>query len=299
MDIDAVERGLERSTDYEAWADVLARYFDAHDLHFGHGTDNAGDEAFWLIRHLQRWREDAWARPVDAGLIPDALRLARRRVVERIPMAYLLGEAWFAGLRFKVSPDVLIPRSPMAELIERQFEPWCALEPGDEVLDVGTGSGCLAVATAHHCAEVRVDATEITEEALEVAAENVARHGLGGRVDLIRADLFPRFGKRYRVIISNPPYVPAHELAALPPEYAHEPSAALVGGVTGIEPAQRLLERARQHLTTDGVLIVEVGDAADALTAAHPKLMAVWLEFERGGEGVFAITSEELRQSGF
>lgn len=299
MDIGTLRSSLERADSYDRWVEALGRYFAAHDLCFGHGTDNASDEAYWLLRHVQRWREDVWDRPPDPSLAAAVAKLAERRVTERMPLAYLLGEAWFAGLPFKVNRDVLIPRSPIAELIERCFAPWVELAPGDSVLDVGTGSGCLAVATAYRCPQVRVDATDVSGAALTVAAANVARHGLVDRVRLLAADLFPSLEKPYRVIMSNPPYVSDDEYAGLPPEYGHEPKAALVGGPTGIEPAERLLEGARAYLTGDGILIVEVGNAADALMAAHPRLEAVWLEFERGGEGVFLITADELRRSGF
>jgi ribosomal protein L3 glutamine methyltransferase len=299
MDTDAIATALRAARSCEDWVETLARCFESAGLVFGHGTDNARDEAFWLIRHLQRWSEEAWGRTPDTGLVPDLVALSERRIRERIPLAYLLGEAWFAGLPFKVNEHVLIPRSPLAELIENGFAPWCALQAGDVVLDVGTGSGCIAVATAVHCPGVGVDATELSAEALAVAAENVSRHGVAERVSLVKADLFPPFAKRYRVIISNPPYVPQAELAMLPPEYAHEPAAALAAGPTGIEAAVRLLRGARSRLTADGLLIVEVGNAADELMAAFPRLPALWLEFEHGGEGVFAVSAEDLERSGF
>jgi ribosomal protein L3 glutamine methyltransferase len=279
----------------DARVDALARYFEAHDLCFGHGTDNAADEAFWLLRHLQHWDDAAWQAPPDPALTAELVALAERRVAERMPLAYLLGEAWFAGLPFHVDQRVLIPRSPIAELIERCFAPWCALEAGDRVLDIGTGSGCLAIAAAHHCPGIRVDATDVEAQALELAAANAARHGVADRVAFLKADLFPSAGSRYRVIMSNPPYVPAGEIDQLPPEYRHEPVAALVGGPTGLEPAAELLDRAPDHLTPDGVLIVEVGSGADALTQAYPDLPLIWIELERGGEGVFVVAADELR----
>jgi ribosomal protein L3 glutamine methyltransferase len=264
---------------------------------FGHGTDNASDEAFWLLRHVQRWRDDLdWSSPPGRDVALAALDLAVQRVESRRPLAYLVGEAWFAGLRFAVDERVLVPRSPLAEVIERGFAPWCALRPGDRVLDIGTGSGCIAIATAHHSAGVLVDATDVSTDALEVAAANVARHALGERVRLHRADLFPPTDVRYRVIVSNPPYVSAREMAELPPEYRHEPQLALAGGASGFEPAERILRGALSRLAPDGCVFVEVGAGAEAFAAAHPRLAATWLTFDRGGDGVFVLTAAELEE---
>lgn len=294
MDTEDLERALRAAPTYDAWVVILARYFSSQNLCYGHGTDNAADEAFWLLRHLQKWGEEAWeAQPVTALARP-AAELAVRRATERIPLAYLIGEAWFAGLKFYVDRRVLVPRSPCAELIERCFEPWCPLEPGDRVLDVGTGSACIAIAVASYCDGVLVDATDASADALEVAAENVARHALGDRVRLHQADLFPSDAETYRVIISNPPYVPEAEIDLLPPEYRYEPRLGLAGGASGLEPAVRLLEAAPNYLDAGGVLVVEVGSQAGALTDAFPGMPLVWLDFERGGEGVFIVTAEQL-----
>lgn len=287
---------LERADSNDDWVAVLGGYFDSHGLFFGHGTDNSADEAFWLLRHQQGWRDELWNAPPDRSLLDGLVNLAVRRVRERKPLAYLLGEAWFAGLRFRVDERVLVPRSPMAELIERRFVPWCAVEPGDRVLDIGTGSGCLAIAVAVHCPGTLVDATDMSSGAIAVAADNVARHGLQERVSLYRSDLFPGTAASYRVIISNPPYVPAAEIETLPPEYAYEPELALRGDAGGLGPTLRLLDGAADRLAPDGVLIVEVGDRAEALTQAQPRLPFVWVEFGRGGHGVFVLEASHLRQ---
>jgi ribosomal protein L3 glutamine methyltransferase len=294
MEQTELELRLAAARSYDEWVTVVAEVFDAHGLVFGHGTDNANDEAFWLIRHLQRWDDAAWFQRPDTSLAAAVVALALRRVAERRPLAYLLGEAWFAGLPFTVDAHVLVPRSPLAEIIERGFAPWCALQTGDRVLDIGTGSGCLAIATAVHSPDVMVDATDVSALALAVARQNALRHGVTDRVRWHEVDLFPRGAERYRVIMSNPPYVADHELAGLPPEYAHEPVLGLAGGATGFAVVDRILRGAAERLTADGRLFIEVGGAAQAFAAAHPDLPVIWLEFERGGDGVFVLGAEEL-----
>lgn len=291
-----LERRLNEAPDCDAWIAAVARYFASHGLAFGHGTDNPSDEAFWLLRHLQEWRDVAWHEPPAKAWLPRALALIERRVSERKPLAYLLGEAYFAGLRFRVDERVLVPRSPFAELIERGFAPWCELAAGDRVLEIGTGSGCIAIAVAHYFSQVRVDATDISPDALAVARANVELHGVGDRVRLIEADLFPPGGERYRVIVSNPPYVPEAEVAALPAEYRHEPVVGLASGPSGFVAAERILRGAAARLTDDGGLFVEVGAGAEAFAATHERLPLVWLEFERGGDGVFYVSAADLRE---
>jgi ribosomal protein L3 glutamine methyltransferase len=285
---------LHSARDCEEWIAALADFFAGEGLAFGHGTDNAGDEAFWLLRHLQGWTEVDFAAPPPAELTQRAIGLAVRRAAERKPLAYLLNEAWFAGLKFYVDERVLVPRSPLAEVVERGFAPWCALRPGDRVLDIGTGSGCIAIAAAHHCPEIEVHATDISGEALAVAARNVELHGFVDRVRLFEADLFPPLAERYRAIVSNPPYVPEGEVAALPREYGHEPALGLASGPDGFEAAERILRGARDRLTPDGVLFLELGAGADAFAVAHPRLPLIALEFERGGDGVLCTTAAEI-----
>ena len=289
-----LEQRLRNARDCDACVAALAQYFDAHDIFFGHGTDNSADEAYWLLRHLQEWRDVEWRKPPSPELTARAVALAERRVSERKPLAYLIHEAWFAGLRFFVDERVLVPLSPLAEVIERGFEPWCRLAAGDRVLDIGTGSGCIAIAAAVYCPEALVDATDVSAAALEVAARNVADLGMTERMRLFEADLFPPHAERYRVIVSNPPYVPTGEMAALPPEFRTEPEIALASGASGFDAVDRLLRGALPRLTPDGVLFVEVGGGAEAFAAAYPRLPLVWLEFERGGDGVFVTTAQEL-----
>ena len=287
---------LRGSDDNEVWARVIAQYFERHELYYGHGTDNAFDEAWWLLRHLQNWETDAWDSPADQSLAEDVISLALERVRTRRPLAYLLGEAWFCGLQFAVDERVLVPRSPFAEIIERCFEPWIEPAVGDCLLDIGTGSGCIAIAAALYCPETIVDATDSSAGALEVARTNVARHALEDRVRLHEVSLFPRGDTRYRVIMANPPYVPEADYATLPQEYLHEPREGLVGGPTGLEPAWSILSGCASRLTDDGIVILEVGNEAQQLEAQAPELAPIWVEFERGGQGVCIVLARQLRE---
>ncbi len=265
---------------------------------FGHGTDNAWDESAALVLHALGLAHDdpsVYARRVGRSGQRRARELITRRIAERIPAVYLTGQTWFAGLPFYVDPRVLIPRSPMAELIERRFAPWLDARRIRRVLDLGTGSGCIAIACAKALPWAHVDAVDISAAALEVAARNVRRHRLGRRVRLVRSDHFAALGAaRYDLIVSNPPYVGARELAALPQEYRHEPSIALAAGAAGLDSVRVLLRQSRRHLNPGGTLLVEVGNTEQAVQRAFPRLPFLWLQFERGGGGVFLLGAEQL-----
>jgi ribosomal protein L3 glutamine methyltransferase len=267
---------------------------------FGHGTDNPWDEAAALVLHAVQLPHSAgpsvYAKRVNVAAQRKVEQLITRRIDERIPAVYLTGETWFAGLPFYVDPRVLIPRSPLAELIERQFTPW--VEPGRvrRVLDVGTGSGCIAIACARAFPRARVDAVDISDDALEVARINVRRHRLGRRVRLLKSDHFGALaGETYDIIAANPPYVGARELKGLPPEYRHEPRLALAAGPAGLDSVRIILPEAGQHLKPRGVLVVEVGNTEAAVRRAFRDLPFLWLGFERGGGGVFLLTAEQLQ----
>lgn len=275
---------------------------------FGHGTDNAWDESAALVLHalggigartVDRSTSGAHrgeSRPVDPRSAERALSLISRRIGERIPAPYLIGRTWFAGLEMRVDPRVLIPRSPLAELIERRFAPWIAPQAVHRVLDLGTGSGCIAVACARAFPRARVDASDISPDALAVARINVRRHRLSRRVRLLKSDHFRALGRRrYDIIVSNPPYVGARELAGLPPEYAHEPRLALDGGPDGLGAVRVVLREAGKYLRPGGLLVVEVGNTERAVRRAFARLPLLWLQFERGGGGVFVLTAEQLR----
>jgi len=271
---------------------------------FGHGTDNAVDDAAALVFHALDLDHDAatvaYRKRVPAAGQRRVEELLERRITERIPAVYLTKKTWFAGLPFHVDARVLIPRSALAELIERRFAPWIDPRRVRNVLDLGTGSGCIAIAAAKAFPGASVDASDISQDALAVAAINVRRHRLGSRVRLVESDHFGALRQRtYDIIVSNPPYVGAREMRALPPEYRHEPRLALAAGSAGLDSVRVILSEARQHLRPHGLLVVEVGNTERAVRRAFPDLPFVWLEFERGGGGVFLLTAGQLprRQS--
>lgn len=276
---------------------ALAQRFEANGLYYGHGTDNALDEAYYLVFSVLQLDfagpDLQLQQAVTATEQKQIERLAVRRMNERIPVAYLVGEAWFAGLPFTVDRRVLVPRSPLAELIVGGFDGLLSRPPA-RILDLCTGSGCIGIACAMRFPESVVDLADIDAGALEVARCNIDRHRLGDRVRAIQSDLFDAIEGEYDLIISNPPYVSDEEVAALPEEYHHEPVLGLRTGDDGTEMPMRILEQAAAHLAPGGTLIMEVGHGWAELDrrCAHRPLL--WLSFENGGEGVLAQTREQL-----
>ena len=284
--------------DFIRWG---ASRFGEAGLVFGHGTDNALDESAALVMHVLHLGMELPGDYLDAVLSDterkEVIELIESRVSTRNPAAYLTHEAWFAGLPFYVDERVLVPRSPIAELISNRFFPWVAPERTENILDLCTGGGCIAIACACAFPDARVLATDISGDALAVARENIDRHGMGQRVRLLESNLFDRVGeRRFDLIVSNPPYVSRPEVQQLPEEFRHEPVLGLSAGKDGLDFVVLILESASRHLTDNGILVVEVGCSQPALIDQYPEVPFIWLEFEHGGEGVFLLEKAQLRK---
>tara|TARA_R110001592_G_scaffold44571_5_gene143225 strand:- start:3306 stop:4238 length:933 start_codon:yes stop_codon:yes gene_type:complete len=269
------------------------------DIYFGHGTDNAWDEARLLVTHalMLPWElsPEWYSARLTRQERESVIALVVERIDSRFPAPYLTGQAWFCGLPFVVDERVLIPRSPIAELIQNEFLPWWQGEDKPQrMLDLCTGSGCIGIACAVQFPDAEVELLDISFDALTLAEENIQRHGLGHRVQALQSDLFAAAHGQYDLIVSNPPYVDAEDMASLPEEFQHEPALALAAGEDGLDLVRIMLRQARQYLSDDGLLVVEVGNSWPALEAAFPELPFVWPDFERGGHGVFVLQAREL-----
>jgi ribosomal protein L3 glutamine methyltransferase len=282
------------------WLRFAVSRFNEAQLFFGHGSDNAFDEAAYLILHTLHLPLDRLDPFLDASLThgesEQVQAVIERRVRERLPAAYLTKEAWLVEHRFYVDERVIVPRSFIAELLHEQLAPWTE-SPDDveHVLDLCTGSGCLAILAAEAFPQAQVDAVDLSREALEVAARNVADYGLQDRIELIESDLFTALqGRTYDLILSNPPYVNAESVAALPAEYQAEPALALGSGEDGLDATRQILAKAKTHLNPGGLLVVEIGHNRDALEAAYPSLPFTWLDTESGDQFVFMLRREDL-----
>jgi len=260
------------------------KQFKQSDLYYGHGTDNALDEAFYLVMTAASLEfdcdEEILDKPIEQSLLEQIEHLIEQRINQRIPVAYLVNQAWFAGQQFYVDERVLIPRSPFAELITSQFMPWIAYHQVKSILDIGTGSACIPIACAYEFPDAVVDAVDIDDDAIEVANKNVSLHELDERVHVIKSNLFEQLeGKKYDLMISNPPYVGHDEMQSLPEEYLHEPNHALEANDNGLELVGQILKQASAYLNEGGVLAVEVGNSKEALIEQYPNLPFIWLEF--------------------
>lgn len=274
--------------------------FSASTVFFGHGTDNVWDEAVQLVMRTLHLPLDNNTLFLDARLTREERELIleriRRRIDDRIPLAYLLGEAWFMGMPFHVDERVLVPRSPIGELIENGFQPWLGDKSVERILDLCSGSGCIGIGAATVFEDASVDLSDVSSDALAVAESNIDLHELRDRVRTVQSDVFANISGQYDIIVSNPPYVDAEDLADMPQEFHHEPALGLAAGNDGLDIAHRIIAGAAEHLTPGGLLVVEVGNSWVALDEAYPDLPFTWLDFSNGGDGVFAIAEQNLRQ---
>ena len=289
---------LTRIRDYIRWG---ASRFAEHHVFLGHGTVTPLDEAAAIVLHTLHQPYDLAEAYLDSVLTmaerQAVVELIERRISERKPSAYLTHEAIFAGLSFYVDERVLVPRSPIAELIEQRFEPWIDEAEVFNILDLCTGSACIAIACAYAFPDAQVDAVELSEDAMAVAQINIAKHELEDQVALYQSDLFNELpAKPYDIIVSNPPYVAISEWEQLPPEFHAEPEMGFTAGHTGLDLVVRILVDAQRYLAEQGILIVEVGSSAQTLQDMFPTVPFHWLEFERGGDGVFLLTAEQVKE---
>lgn len=271
------------------------------DLYYGHGTDNAEDDIYALI-----WDSLSLPWEPDPQFLQARLTLGEKkiladrlekRIIQRVPVPYLTQKAHFCDLNFYVDDRVLIPRSPIAELIQQQFTPWIESEQVTSILDLCTGSGCIAIACCAWFPEAEVVGSDISDQALAVAAMNIERHAVQNQMTLLKSDCFDQIPHTfYDIIVSNPPYVAQAVMQNLPVEYTHEPRMALFAEQKGLAVVQKILHQAGRYLSEQGILVVEVGESADDLIALYPDVPFVWLDFERGGEGVFLLSAQMVRE---
>lgn len=290
---------LDKQLTIHEAVESAARYFDQQELYYGHGTDNAFDEALSLVLYVLDLDYSITDDDLERVLSPSEQKkideIISQRISTRKPAVYLTHRTWFMGLEFYVDERVLVPRSPLAELIYNHYQPWVKPEAVHNILDLCTGGGCIAIASAVMFEQAHVVASDISIDALEVCKKNIATHGLEKRVEAVQSDLFENLqGRKFDLIVSNPPYVPNEARTRLPREYLHEPEIGLYSGDSGLDIPMSILRQAADYLTDDGVLIVEVGESEERMIEATKGLPLTWLEFEFGGEGVFVVSRKDL-----
>jgi ribosomal protein L3 glutamine methyltransferase len=283
------------------WLRFTVSRFEESDIFFGHGTDNSYDEAVWLILSALHLPHDTLHNFLDAVITEQERKhlanLIEQRITKRTPTAYLVREAWLRGFKFYVDERVIVPRSFIAELLEDGLQPWIEYpEMVNSAADICTGSGCLGILLAEAFPNAAIDVVDISPDAIAVANINIANYGLQEQITAIQSDMFTALkGKKYDLIISNPPYVDAPSMAELPAEYRNEPQLALGSGKAGLDHTHTILREAAKHLNDGGILVVEIGHNRDALLEAYPKLPFTWLEVESGNQFVFLLTKEQLK----
>jgi len=292
---------LHTALDFMRWG---ASQFVKAKLSFSHGLSSPLDESVYLVLRALNLPIDTpdiyWNSALTMVEKNDILCYLDSRIDKKIPAAYITQEGWFAGLQFYIDERVLVPRSPIAELVESQFTPWLNPDEVERILDLCTGSGCIGIACAYAFPMAQVDLADISSDALDVASQNVIEHDAESRVTVVQSDLFTRLDdKKYDLIVSNPPYVDADDINTMSAEFHHEPEIGLSSGIDGLECTRNILKHASQHLNDYGILVVEVGNSQYALAEEYPQLPFEWVDFERGGDGVFVISKEQLLASGF
>ena len=283
-------------TDLIRWG--ASRFVEA-DLSYSHGLSSPLDESAYLVLRSLNLPVDTpniyWSSRLTSNEKIAVVDILKRRITNKIPAAYIFNEGWFAGLQFYIDERVLVPRSPIAELVENQFTPWVDADDVLNVLDLCTGSGCIGIACAYAFPHADIDLSDVSPQALEVANINIDRHDARQRVTAIESNIFSNLqGKKYDLIVSNPPYVDAEDMTDLPREFHHEPELGLSSGADGLDLTRVILQQASQHLTDNGILVVEVGNSQYALMELFPEMPFQWVEFERGGDGVFVLTKQQL-----
>ena len=293
-------QAIQQLHSIQDWVRFAASEFERNDLYYGHGTDNPWDEAVLLVTASLSLPSDLSPQYGTCRLIDDEKSLIveriQRRVQERIPVAYIINQAWFCGLPFYVDERVLVPRSPLAEIITNGVEPWMGGREPVRILDLCCGSGCIGIASLQAFPDAQLDLADLSRDALDVAEINIDSHNLWHQAAAIESNLFENLTPGYDLILSNPPYVDAEDLADMPAEYHHEPEMGLGSGNDGLDITRQILAEAAKYLNPQGVLVVEVGNSWIHLEATYPEVPFTWVEFERGGDGVFVFTKEQLEQ---